>query len=188
MTPTYYELLGLSRTASFDDVKRAFRREIARYHPDKVQHLGPEFEEIAASKAAILTQAYKTLGDPTARAAYDAGISAGTPLPEPPHPPTTDHAKPVGSSNERPTASRSAETRTPAAPGKTASGSDDTGDVVRRATVLRFRHALETEFGPHDQSVVTGFDVACAPSTRGLFAKKPPRVLGRIVPQVDAAA
>src|ERR1051325_1899170 len=74
MTPTYYELLGLSRTASFDDVKRAFRREIARYHPDKVQHLGSEFEEIAASKAAVLTQAYKTLGDPEARAAYDARI------------------------------------------------------------------------------------------------------------------
>ena len=76
MTPTYYELLGLSRTASFDDVKRAFRREIARYHPDKVQHLGPEFEEIAASKAAILTQAYKTLGDPTARAALPRGVGS----------------------------------------------------------------------------------------------------------------
>jgi hypothetical protein len=60
--------------------------------------------------------------------------------------------------------------------------------VVRRATVLRFRHALEVEFGPHDQSTVSGFDVACAPSKTGLFAKHPPRVLGRIVPQVDAAA
>ena len=33
------------------------RREIARYHPDKVQHLGPEFQEIAATRAAELTEA-----------------------------------------------------------------------------------------------------------------------------------
>ena len=57
MTKTYYDLLGLPRTASFEDVKHAFRREIAKYHPDKVQHLGHEFEEIAASKAAVLTGA-----------------------------------------------------------------------------------------------------------------------------------
>ena len=45
MTATYYDLLGLPRTASFEDVKHAFRREIAKYHPDNVQHLGPEFED-----------------------------------------------------------------------------------------------------------------------------------------------
>lgn len=45
---TYYELLDVAPQASSDEIKRAFRREIARYHPDKVQHLGPEFQEIAA--------------------------------------------------------------------------------------------------------------------------------------------
>ena len=60
---TYYELLEVAPDAPADEIKRAFRREIAKYHPDKVQHLGKEFQDIAASKAAELTQAYKTLSD-----------------------------------------------------------------------------------------------------------------------------
>ena len=37
-------------SAPADEIKRAFRREIAKYHPDKVQHLGREFQDIAAEK------------------------------------------------------------------------------------------------------------------------------------------
>jgi hypothetical protein len=192
MSMTYYELLDLPRTASFEDVKRAFRREIAKYHPDKVQHLGAEFQEIAASKAAVLTQAYKTLGDPDARAEYDARIAhlapepaapkADSPEPREARPPAPeDAASPTPADTdwrpvETPTFIESAET------------GRDAGEVLRRATVVRFRHALEAEFGPHDQSTVTGFDVACAPAKAGFFAKHPPRVLGRVVSQVDAAA
>jgi DnaJ-class molecular chaperone len=36
----YYQLLEIPSTAPADEVKRAFRLQIARYHPDKVQHLG----------------------------------------------------------------------------------------------------------------------------------------------------
>ena len=39
----YYKILGVPKTATQAEIKKAFRREIARYHPDKVQHLGPEF-------------------------------------------------------------------------------------------------------------------------------------------------
>src|SRR5262245_42653128 len=74
---TYYELLELTSEASLDDIKRSFRREIAKYHPDKVQHLGEEFQEIAAVKAAELTQAYKTLSDETLRADYDESLRTG---------------------------------------------------------------------------------------------------------------
>ena len=74
---TYYDTLGIAPTASADEIKRAFRREIARYHPDKVQHLGQEFQEIAADKAAGLTQAYKTLSDASARVDYDAQLKTG---------------------------------------------------------------------------------------------------------------
>jgi DnaJ domain len=173
MIQTYYDLLGLPRTASFDDVKHAFRREIAKYHPDKVQHLGPEFEEIAASKAAVLTQAYKTLGDADARAQYDATLGAH------------DHTASTTVHDEAPASApvEEAPLADPSPP-----EIDRGHDVVRRATVLRFRHALELEFGPHDQWTVNGFDVACAPSRAGLFSKRPPRVLGRVVPQVDASA
>ena len=195
MTTTYYDLLGLPRSASFEDVKHAFRREIAKYHPDKVQHLGHEFEEIAASKAAVLTQAYKTLGDPDARAEYDARIGERAPEPvvsQPSQPSTREPQCP--SNDERPVREAAAEAASASNPVDTPASSHPAvqdgkaNEVVRRATVLRFRRALEVEFGPQDQSNVTGFDVACAPSKSGLFAKYPPRVLGRVVPEVDAAA
>ena len=48
----FYELLGVARDASSEDIKKAFRQQIARYHPDKVQHLGKEFQEMAAERAA----------------------------------------------------------------------------------------------------------------------------------------
>jgi len=195
VTKTYYALLGLPRTASFEDVKHAFRREIAKYHPDKVQHLGPEFEEIAASKAAVLTQAYKTLGDPEARAEYDARIGESAPERVVSPPSSSSIREPLWPSHDEPPSREAgAEASTDSKPADTSTSSQSAehegkaGEVVRRATVLRFRHALEVEFGPHDQSTVSGFDVACAPSKTGLFAKHPPRVLGRIVPQVDAAA
>ncbi len=72
MAKGFYELLDVAPDAAVDEIKRAFRREIAKYHPDKVQHLGKEFQEIAANKAAELTRAYKTLTDVAARAEYDA--------------------------------------------------------------------------------------------------------------------
>src|SRR5215212_6606427 len=84
-------MLDVAPEASVDEIKRAFRREIAKYHPDKVQHLGKEFQEIAAIKAAELTQSYKTLTDETLRAEYDAQLESGeptaayyTPAPAPP--------------------------------------------------------------------------------------------------------
>ena len=72
---TYYDLLSIERGADADTIKKAFRREIARYHPDKVIHLGAEFQEMAATRAAALTVAYKQLGDPVLRAQYDASIA-----------------------------------------------------------------------------------------------------------------
>ena len=77
MSKTHYQLLEVVPDAPADEIKRAFRREIAKYHPDKVQHLGKEFQEIAAVKAAELTQAYKTLTDAVMRAEYDALLAEG---------------------------------------------------------------------------------------------------------------
>lgn len=75
MPSSYYDLLGIATAASADDIGKAFRREMAKYHPDKVQHLAEEFRRLAAERAAELTQAYRTLSEPELRARYDANLS-----------------------------------------------------------------------------------------------------------------
>ena len=95
---THYELLSLTAAADADAIKKAFRREIARYHPDKVVHLGAEFQDMAATRAAELTVAYKTLSDASLREEYDASLAAGTPpphVPQPPRPPVREDEKPA---------------------------------------------------------------------------------------------
>ena len=188
MTKTYYELLGVPLSAPPDEIKRAFRREIAKYHPDKVQHLGREFQEIAAVKAAELTQAYKALSDSVLRAEYDAQLGSA-PSPEPPR------AAPAQPSPAP--AAAAAATRAPAPPPvEPPSGSSGTfsqeragaSELVRRATVIRFRQAVASEFGRFEESPVSGFDVTCVPKPAFFSMKMPPRVLGRFVDQVDRAA
>ena len=63
----YYEVLGVKRDASDDDIKRAFKRLAIKYHPDrnKDADAGEKFREI--------NEAYQVLSDPQKRQAYDAG-------------------------------------------------------------------------------------------------------------------
>jgi len=56
-----YTLLEVSPQASPAEIKTAFRRAVARYHPDKVAHLGKEFQELAHKKLLAIQQAYETL-------------------------------------------------------------------------------------------------------------------------------
>lgn len=62
----YYEVLGVSRDASQDEIKRAFRELARRYHPD-VNKDDPN----AAERFKEITEAYQVLGDPEKRAQYD---------------------------------------------------------------------------------------------------------------------
>src|SRR5207247_9957550 len=71
----YYQLLEIAPGATADEVKRAFRQQIARYHPDKVQHLGKEFQAMAADRAAELTEAYRILGEEGRRSEYDRALA-----------------------------------------------------------------------------------------------------------------
>ncbi len=56
-----HTLLGVRRTASPEEIKVAYRKAVALYHPDKVAHLGPELKELAHKKLLALQNAYDTL-------------------------------------------------------------------------------------------------------------------------------
>lgn len=68
----YYELLGVSRTATPDEIKKAFRKKAHQYHPDKSQG-NKENEE----KFKKINSAYEVLKNPNKRAAYDQFGAAG---------------------------------------------------------------------------------------------------------------
>lgn len=61
----YYEVLGLAREASAEDIKRAYRQAALKYHPDRNRDAGAEekFKEAA--------EAYEVLSDPEKRTRYD---------------------------------------------------------------------------------------------------------------------
>ena len=72
----YFEVLGVSRTATDDEVKAAYRKLAMRWHPDR-NNGSQESEE----RFKAITEAYDVLRDPQKRAAYErygeAGIRAG---------------------------------------------------------------------------------------------------------------
>jgi len=190
MSKTYYDLLGVAPAASADDIKKSFRREIAKYHPDKVQHLGHEFQEIAAVKAAELTLAYKTLTDAALRAAYDAQVGSPTSAPRPAPPvsrePDRSVPRPAPSS---PYAPAREEERSARASSRVSSDRKGASDLVRKAAVARFRYALNSEFADFTELRVEGFDVGCLPLKPPFWSRVVhPYVLGRVVGTVDGPA
>lgn len=64
----YYEILGISRTASSDEIRQAFRKLARKYHPDSTT----EGNKIAAEeKFKEVNEAYSTLSSPDKRTRYD---------------------------------------------------------------------------------------------------------------------
>lgn len=54
----YARVLGLRAKVTATDVKRAYRELLAKYHPDKVNHLGDEFKSIAEVRTREILEAY----------------------------------------------------------------------------------------------------------------------------------
>lgn len=54
-------VLGLEPGASGDEIKSAYRKAMAEYHPDKVEHLGPELRALADKKAKAIQKAFAAL-------------------------------------------------------------------------------------------------------------------------------
>jgi len=168
-------------------VKRSFRTQIARYHPDKVQHLGREFQSMAADRAAELTEAYRILSDPGRRAEYDQALAAAGSGITPSWRGTSDRA---ASASHR-TACRGAA----AAPAVTVTarsgdrfagrtvqgGACDRDEFVRKATLSRLRQALTTVGAEYEASTLHGFDLALVPKSKLFGRSKNPRLLARFV-------
>ncbi len=68
----YYEVLGVSRDASEDDIKKAYRKLSRKYHPDIA---GTEFED----KFKEVNNAYEVLSDSEKRRMYDQGVDPTAP-------------------------------------------------------------------------------------------------------------
>lgn len=56
-----YRVLEVPRRASDDEVRRAYRRMSMKHHPDKVAHLGPEFQKTATEKFQRVNAAYAAI-------------------------------------------------------------------------------------------------------------------------------
>src|SRR5438876_1091984 len=67
MKRDYYEVLGVSRAAREDDLKKAYRKLALKYHPDR----NPEDRQRSEERFKEISEAYQVLSDPERRSLYD---------------------------------------------------------------------------------------------------------------------
>lgn len=113
---THYSVLGISRSASAEEIKAAYRAILLANHPDKTQHLAPFARVLAERRVRAAHIAHEVLLDPERAAKYDAevriwdsfdsgdtwgrprdGTSFGTPEPERGFP--SHHSRPRSSND-----------------------------------------------------------------------------------------
>jgi len=166
---THYEQLELAPTATAEQIKQSFRSLIARYHPDKVQHLGKEFQDMAADRATELTEAYRILSDTDRRAEYDRTLDV-PPLPvaATAPPPIEDEPRPQPNAFREERASRD--------------------EYMRKAALNRFKQAVDAVGGGYDEAALRGFELVFVPKAKLFGRSKNPRLLGRFLSQVDGPA
>lgn len=86
----HYEVLGITRSASSADIKRAYYSLAKKYHPDRYHaESDAEVRENLEAVFAFVTRAYDTLSDARHRADYDREIGANPTASAPPPPPPT---------------------------------------------------------------------------------------------------
>ena len=73
----YYEVLGLSKGASTDDIKGAYRKAALKWHPDRWVNGTDAEKKTAEEKFKEASEAYSVLSDPDKKAKYDQFGFAG---------------------------------------------------------------------------------------------------------------
>jgi DnaJ family protein B protein 4 len=63
----YYEILGVSKNATADELKKAYRKKAMQWHPDR----NPDQKELAEAKFKEIAEAYEVLSDPEKKQIYD---------------------------------------------------------------------------------------------------------------------
>ncbi len=86
----HYAVLGVSRGATAEEIKRAYRQQIARYHPDRFAQASPAEQAAASRRAQRINEAYAVLSDPALRLAYNRTLRIASPPPAMPAQPR-DH-------------------------------------------------------------------------------------------------
>ena len=56
----YYKVLGISKTATQDEIRAAYRRLIGEYSPEAMATLAPELRELAERRSGEIVQAYQS--------------------------------------------------------------------------------------------------------------------------------
>lgn len=67
----YYEVLGISKGASDDEIKKAYRKAAMKYHPDKFSNASDKEKKDAEDKFKEVNEAYQVLSDSQKKAQYD---------------------------------------------------------------------------------------------------------------------
>lgn len=74
----YYDVLGVSRDASQDDIKKAYKKIMLKYHPDRMGNKSDKEKKEAEEIVKSANEAYETLSDPQKKQEYDnPGFGSG---------------------------------------------------------------------------------------------------------------
>ncbi|KAJ3899996.1 DnaJ domain-containing protein [Lentinula edodes] len=77
--PDYYAILGITQSASQDDVRTAYKKESLRTHPDRLVNASPAQKKLATERFQAVADAYYMLSDATRRKEYDSLRASKTP-------------------------------------------------------------------------------------------------------------
>lgn len=74
----HYAILDISRNANIDQIKRAYRREMSKFHPDRFANASVEQQRYASLRSQRINEAYRILSDFFSRSEYDRSMAVSS--------------------------------------------------------------------------------------------------------------